>query len=69
VLVTVEDNGRGMPTEPAPGAGRLGLVGMRERVALVGGTLEVESIEGAGTALFIRIPLSPAAPETEGATS
>jgi len=68
VLVTVDDNGRGMPTEPAPGPGRLGLVGMRERVALVGGTLDVESPEGAGTVLCIRIPLAPTAPQSEGAT-
>jgi signal transduction histidine kinase len=34
----------------------LGLVGIRERVALVGGTLEIESQPGSGTTLFIRIP-------------
>ena len=41
-----------------PPPGRLGLLGMRERVALVGGTLEVESTPGAGTTVFARIPLS-----------
>jgi two-component system, NarL family, sensor histidine kinase UhpB len=36
---------------------RLGLLGMQERVALVGGTLEIESTPGGGTSLFVRIPL------------
>ena len=61
VLAIVEDNGRGFDVEAvigAPDAGRrLGLLGMQERVALVGGTLEVESGPGGGTSLFIHIPL------------
>ena len=35
----------------------LGLDGMRERLLLVGGTLEIESTPGAGTTLFVRIAL------------
>jgi signal transduction histidine kinase len=31
---------------------------MRERVMLVGGRLDVESTPGAGTAIFVRIPVS-----------
>jgi PAS domain S-box-containing protein len=61
VLAIVEDNGRGFDVEAVMGApdagGRLGLLGMQERVALVGGTLEVESRPGGGTSLFIHIPL------------
>jgi signal transduction histidine kinase len=34
------------------------LLGMRERVALVGGALTIESTPGKGTAIFVRIPLS-----------
>ena len=60
VLAIVEDDGRGFDVEAvmaAPdAAGRLGLLGMHERVALVGGTLEIESGAG-GTTLFIRVPL------------
>ncbi|MBN9517185.1 PAS domain-containing protein [bacterium] len=51
----VEDDGRGFDPEGA-GQGRLGLVGMRERVALVGGTLEVESSPGGGTMVIARVP-------------
>lgn len=36
----------------------LGLLGMRERVALVGGTFTIESTPGKGTGIFVRIPLS-----------
>ena len=31
--------------------------GMRERVTLAGGTLEIESTPGAGTTVFVRVPL------------
>lgn len=39
---------------------RLGLPGMRERAALVGGTVKIESRTGRGTTVFVRIPLAPA---------
>ena len=35
----------------------LGLVGLRERLILIGGTLEIESAIGAGTTIFARIAL------------
>lgn len=51
----VEDNGRGF--EPARVAhGRLGILGMHERVAQLGGTLEIESKLGGGTTVFARVP-------------
>jgi signal transduction histidine kinase len=37
---------------------RLGLLGMRERVALVDGRLDVESSPGSGTTLSIEVPLA-----------
>ena len=37
--------------------GGLGLVGMRERVGLLGGRLTVESSEGVGTMLRAEVPL------------
>ncbi len=58
VFMVVEDNGGGFDVETAmtPGARRLGLLGMRERAALLGGAINVESSPGAGTTLFVRIP-------------
>jgi signal transduction histidine kinase len=35
----------------------LGLLGIRERLSLVSGTLEVESTPGKGCTLYIRVPL------------
>jgi len=32
---------------------------MRERLSLIGGTLEIESGEGIGTTVFVRIPIEP----------
>lgn len=57
----VEDDGRGFDGEAtmaaAAAGGRLGLLGMRERLALVGGTLAVESAPGRGTTIIARVPL------------
>jgi signal transduction histidine kinase len=35
----------------------MGLIGMRERAALVGGTVEVESAQDGGTTVFVRVPI------------
>ncbi len=57
--IIVEDNGCGFDVgaqTAKPGNHRgLGLEGMRERLALIGGTLDVESTVAAGTTLFARI--------------
>ncbi len=56
VSVVVEDDGVGF--EPARARdGGLGLVGMRERVGLLGGRLTVESRPGAGTTFVAEVPL------------
>lgn len=61
VRLIVEDDGVGFsaPTAPSePGnAPQLGLIGMRERVVLLGGSLTIESAPGSGTTIFARIPL------------
>jgi signal transduction histidine kinase len=54
LLVIVEDNGRGF--QPEVERHGLGLIGINERVALVGGKLNIESAPGLGTTLAIRIP-------------
>jgi signal transduction histidine kinase len=60
VRCSVCDDGRGFATTsaPAPGVPRgLGLAGIRERLAPLGGALEIRSRPGAGTELTIRIPI------------
>ena len=63
VVLIVEDNGRGFVPEKkaSPGKRDLGLAGIRERAKLMNGTIEVESADGKGTALFARIPAQFAA--------
>lgn len=56
-VAIIEDDGCGFDLSLA-GAGRLGIVGMRERVALAGGELELESRKGGGTTVIARIPLA-----------
>ena len=57
VALIVQDNGKGFELESVRDGG-LGLIGMRERVGLLGGRLTVESSEGAGTMLKAEVPLS-----------
>jgi signal transduction histidine kinase len=58
VRLIVEDDGCGFDTGAVATTGkRLGLRGMAERAALVGGRLEIESAPGAGTAIYLAIPV------------
>src|SRR5262245_18828712 len=60
-VLIIEDNGKGYDLNaesvPVELAKRMGLVGMRERAALIGGALEIESEPGKGTTIFARTPL------------
>ena len=60
VSTIVEDNGCGFDVDAvqaAPSAGRrMGLLGMQERAALLGGTLHIESAPDVGTTVYLRIP-------------
>lgn len=56
ISAVVEDDGKGFEQESID-RNRLGIIGMRERVAQVGGTLVVESRVGVGTTVIARIPL------------
>ena len=62
VLLIVEDDGIGFDVEallktPARNR-RFGLLGMQERVALVGGSLSIESTPGVGTTVLVHIDIS-----------
>jgi NarL family two-component system sensor histidine kinase YdfH len=56
--VFLKDDGAGFAVDQRVGReGHYGLVGLRERARLVGGSLKVDSEAGEGTTLILRIPL------------
>ena len=57
VVLAIHDDGKGFDPQSARDGG-LGLVGMRERVALLGGRFVVEASEGAGAMLKAEVPLA-----------
>jgi len=61
LTVAIKDNGKGFRLPDAVGdlssSGKLGLVGMNERVSLLGGTLVIQSKPGRGTTVDISVPL------------
>lgn len=66
VALTIRDDGRGFAAsdrQRSRGHG-IGLSAMRERLALVGGTLAIDSAPGAGTSLLAEVPV-----DTNGETS
>ena len=59
IRMTIEDDGKSFQVQRvllARGSKRLGLLGMRERLEMVGGRLEVESAPGKGTVITASIP-------------
>jgi len=54
--IIVEDNGKGFDPNSPIMAGHLGLAGIRERLALIGGVLIIDSAPDVGTTLYVRIP-------------
>ncbi len=58
VLLSVEDDGRGLRDADAAGAGTMGIAGMRERVRPFGGRVLIESDAGAGTSITVALPLA-----------
>jgi PAS domain S-box-containing protein len=61
VAVTISDNGKGFQLPETVGdlshSGKLGLVGMHERVSLLSGTLDIQSQVGKGTTVKVSVPL------------
>jgi signal transduction histidine kinase len=61
LVLLIEDNGRGFDADgdhQADDGTGMGLMSMRERAALVGGQLEIESAADRGTSIYVRIPRS-----------
>jgi PAS domain S-box-containing protein len=64
VQAIIEDDGRGFDaratSKSGNGSGRLGLLGIQERLGIVGGNFKIESAPESGATLFVRIPISKA---------
>jgi signal transduction histidine kinase len=61
VVLEVKDNGRGISKAEIHNTKSIGLLGIRERAVLLGGTLRIEGKCGKGTTLTARIPRTSAA--------
>jgi len=57
ILMSIRDDGKGMDTVAKTNG--LGLLGMGERVRLLGGTLSVQSGAGEGLSILVEIPIIP----------
>ena len=57
----MSDNGRGMDVEAARRAAASGkgwgLAGVYERIGLVGGQMDIQSLPGSGTEIIVRVPI------------
>ena len=70
VVVEVTDDGRGFVegTVSTTLGGGLGLIGMQERAAGVGGRVQVDSDMGKGTRVTVVLPVSSALPKSSNAS-
>jgi PAS domain S-box-containing protein len=57
-VLEIKDNGRGITESERLGVGSLGLLGMRERAHSVGGKVEINGMQGKGTVLIVRLPIT-----------
>lgn len=60
-VLIIRDNGRGMP-QPA-NSQSLGLLGIRERAELLGGSVTIDSRPGDGTTIAVTLPLTAMEPD------
>ncbi len=58
MVLTVEDDGVGLPVGMPESSGGFGIAGMRERLQLVGGEVALSLREGGGTRLTVRAPIA-----------
>jgi signal transduction histidine kinase len=57
VIVEVRDDGKGFDSADAARKKSFGLLGMRERAAVLGGNIDITSVPRQGTVVSVRIPI------------
>lgn len=58
VMLSVSDNGVGLPQQQATHSASYGMLGMQERVDQLGGTIRFDSTSNGGLCVMVRLPLS-----------
>lgn len=58
LLLTVKDNGRGFLLKDIETRKTLGILGMKERVAIIQGRYDIQSIPGEGTTVLVSVPMN-----------
>jgi signal transduction histidine kinase len=61
--VRIRDNGRGVSAAAVRNPRAIGLLGMRERAALVGGEFEIKGTRGRGTVVTVHVPFPQTQPK------
>ena len=72
ICLTITDNGKSFDVKRvlrSKGNGRLGLLGMRERLEMVGGKFSIKSTTGQGTTVTARVPVTAKGAEKGGKQS
>jgi PAS domain S-box-containing protein len=64
VRLVIEDDGKGFDVSDTHSEGQLGLMGIRERVHLVGGSVTIESSCGQGTTICVTVPFAGREPSS-----
>jgi len=57
LILTIRDDGRGITKKELKGETSLGLVGMRERARIIGGTITINGKTGEGTTIKVEVPI------------
>jgi signal transduction histidine kinase len=68
IVLTVQDDGKGIPADSLESNESVGLIGMRERAILINGQLSIHGVPGQGTTVSVTVPLQPT-PEVADAHS
>lgn len=66
IVLTIEDNGRGIRSEEISSPRSLGLIGMRERAELQGGSISILGTPSTGTAIKVTLPRTKEVQQKQG---